>query len=61
MVSQSDYERDYERIVGSNGDPYAILGVARGCSAAEATKAYRRLALVFHVRRRDMSRTDGAA
>ena len=55
MVSQSDYERDYARIVGSNGDPYAILGVARGCSAADATKAYRRLALVFHVRRRRTS------
>ena len=51
-VSQADYDRDYARIVGSNGDPYAILGVARTCSTADAKKAYRRLALVFHVRRR---------
>ena len=46
--------------VDMSGDrcPYKYLGVERDCSAAEAQKAYRRLAMIWHPDRRGGQESD---
>lgn len=48
--------------MGGERCPYKYLGVERGCSAAEAQKAYRRLAMIWHPDRRGARKAmNGAA